>query len=106
MTELIWKKRKDIQKFALENQGMDYVFDFPDYADLPRYIADRLSPEAVDAMQYIWEDVVGITERYIPLGGNFCRSTRDKKKDCFKRLSEFRSRYKDRLFDIGEKVGR
>ena len=29
-----------------------YIFDYPDYSGLPRSISNRLSPDAVDAIQW------------------------------------------------------
>ena len=55
------------------------VFDYPDYGGLPKNISNRLSSEAVDAMQSI-----------------ICNG--------FERKRDFAKAYKDRLEELGEKI--
>jgi len=66
-----------IRKKFLED--FDEVFDYPDYGGLPKKISNSLSPEAVDAMQYI-------------LDGCKFSSKRD-----------FARAYRNRLLEIGER---
>lgn len=62
------------------NYGLPYVlFDYPDYGGLPKRISYSLSPEAVDAMQDI------LYKKYT-------------------RKRDFAAAYKERLFELGEKI--
>ena len=92
MTELLWNKRKEIRE-GMIRQEVD-IFDYPDYGELPKYIANSLSPEAVDAMQDVWSYLVNLNLGFQEVPEHF------------KRLREFRSAYKQRLWELGEKVGR
>lgn len=57
----------------------DCLFDYPDYAGLPKKIVNQLSPEAVDAMQYVLQE-------------------------SFVRKRDFSRAYKKTLIDLGEKL--
>ena len=58
ITDHIWKNRKKLAK-------TDYEFDYPDYLGLPKRIANKLSPEAVDAIQEImWVIEDGYNKRF------------------------------------------
>jgi len=96
MTEFLWKNRKQYAN-DMKQELNPSEFDFPDYGGLPKYICSKLSPEAVDAMQYIWHSVCGV-----------CWITLEdlKKEEKFRDLREFRSEYKLRLNVLGEKVGK
>lgn len=82
MTKIIFEKIIDyifpIRK-KIEN------FDYPDYSDLPKKISYKLSPEAVDAMQYI----------LYAFSYN---------KNAYKRKYKFKRAYYDQLKELGEKV--
>lgn len=45
---------KDNLKFLYESPSED--FDYPDYSNLDDAVAKKLSPEAVDAIQFHWGD--------------------------------------------------
>ena len=34
----------------------DYVFDYPNYGNLPKKLSNTFSPEIVDAIQEVWTD--------------------------------------------------
>jgi len=54
-------------------------FDYPDYAGLHKKVVNQLSPEAVDAMQYVLQE-------------------------SFVRKRDFSRAYKKTLIDLGEKL--
>jgi len=70
-TDIIWNNR-----FCLSED-----FDYPEYGDLPERISVTFSPEAVDAMQYIWGAITS-----------------------FKTKKDFISEYKKTLFELGEAI--
>ena len=66
-----------INDFVVVRERLD--FDYPDYAELPKKIVNQLSPEAVDAMQYVLQEH-------------------------FVRKRDFSRAYKKTLIDLGEKL--
>lgn len=53
----------------LSSAKKNIVFDYPDYAGIRKSVADKLSPEAVDAMQDIlheeFKDKLDFCKRYL-----------------------------------------
>jgi len=92
MTKFLWKRRKGYTLQILSPRW-SILFDYPDYGGLPEYLCERLTSEAVDAMQKIWFELCGIT-----LDLKKCKKFRD--------LREFRRVYKSKLWELSEKVGR
>ena len=79
LVDHVWEHRKYYYEYPV-----DYLFDYPNYGNLPREISNGLTPEAVDAMQYIWEDFAV---------------------ECsIKTKSQFRSTLKRQLRELGEKI--
>lgn len=57
ITWLNRNKKRIINKLALEESPTFYIFDYPDYWDMPKKISSRLSGDAVDWIQeetYSW----------------------------------------------------
>ena len=76
LIELLWTNRK------IHQSQPDVLFDFPDYGKLKKEIWKTLSPEAVDAIQYIWHDFLF----------------------SIKRRREFAAKFRKRLKELGEGV--
>lgn len=51
-TDYLWDQHH--QKKLTE----DTIFDFPDYADMPAKISNKLSGDFVDVIQYLWKDLI------------------------------------------------
>lgn len=105
VTEHIWKNRSNYVDGTYE-QSTDwiplkdpedekiicpYFFDFPDYGGIVKSVADKLSSEAVDALQEMWSDII-------------CRDLKGGMYEGFKTIREFRSEYRKTLWALGEKV--
>ncbi|MDP3981774.1 MAG: hypothetical protein Q8Q33_10210 [Chlamydiota bacterium] len=83
----LWKNR---QKLINETANAEIdIFDFPDYGGLPNRIVNALSPEAVDAMQYIWNNFLELDIYLNPMKG-------------FKTKNEFSRAYMKKLDELGE----
>jgi hypothetical protein len=80
ITDFYWEHR-DFYFYFDEN----FVPDYPDYACLPVKLNCKMSCEAVDALQDIWQEVFG------PL-------------ELVKTKSKFKSLFKRRLRELGEVI--
>ena len=48
-----------------------YVFDHPEYAHMPKSISSKLTTDAVDAIQYSWNDLLVSAKQFRYSMGRF-----------------------------------
>lgn len=57
--EFLWKNRKDLaEKYTHKNEPDYEMFDYPDYAGMPKKLSRRLSGDFVDVVQSVWSDLL------------------------------------------------
>ena len=68
----------------------DYVFDYPNYGNLPQKLTNSFSPEVVDAIQELWQDSFVVCQSS---GRTVINTKRD-----------FRAAFKFNLKNLGEQI--